>query len=291
MSGKKQVENLSSTRARASMSTIDKNSTPEVHCKHSKMERVENLRENPRNYNKHSDKQIALLAKNIRHLGWRHPIIISGLTNFIVAGHARLQAAKLLNLSEVPVDVQPFNSETEELAYLIADNRIAELAEVDNAMLSGLLADEAIFEGFDMDLTGFDEEALGGLLDDGDPPADDTYTNKIIAPVYEPKGENPPLNTLIDREKTDRLKAEIEAADIPDDIAGFLKDAAERHTVFHFGRIAEFYCHASPVVQDLMEKSGMIIIDFKKAIEYGFVHLTERLGALADLEEGGENEG
>jgi DNA modification methylase len=164
MSGKKQVENLSSTRARASMSTIDKNSTPEVHCKHSKMERVENLRENPRNYNKHSDKQIALLAKNIRHLGWRHPIIVSGLTDFIVAGHARLQAAKLLNLSEVPVDVQPFSSETEELAYLIADNRIAELAEVDNAMLSGLLADETIFDGFDMDLTGFDGDALADLM-------------------------------------------------------------------------------------------------------------------------------
>jgi len=285
MSGKKQVENLSSTRARASMSTID------VWCRFDEAKDITTLIPNPRNPNTHGDKQIALLAKIIRNQGWRQPITVSKRSGFIVKGHGRLAAAKMLQVEQVPVEFQDYATEADEYADLIADNRIAELAEVDNAMLSGLLADEAIFDGFDMDLTGFDEEALGGLLDDGDPPADDTYTNKIIAPVYEPKGENPPLNTLIDREKTDRLKAEIEAADIPDDIAGFLKDAAERHTVFHFGRIAEFYCHASPVVQDLMEKSGMIIIDFKKAIEYGFVHLTERLGALADLEEGGENEG
>ena len=64
-----------------------------------------------------------------------------------------------------------------------------------------------------------------------------------------------------------------------------MRYAAERHTVFNFRQIAEYYCHANPVLQDLMERSGMVIIDFKKAIEYGFVHMTERLGELADLEE------
>jgi hypothetical protein len=89
---------------------------------------------------------------------------------------------------------------------------------------------------------------------------------------------------LIDRTKTEQLQSEIDAANLPADVARFLKDAAERHTVFHFARIAEWYCHATPEVQDLMERSGMVIIDFNKAIEYGFVHLTERLGALADQE-------
>jgi hypothetical protein len=64
-----------------------------------------------------------------------------------------------------------------------------------------------------------------------------------------------------------------------------LRFAAERHTVFNFRQIAEYYCHADATLQDLMERSGMVIIDFEKAIEYGFVHLTERLGEIADLEE------
>ena len=120
---------------------------------------------------------------------------------------------------------------------------------------------------------------------------DDTYTRKIVAPVYEPKGEEPPIKELIDREKTQGLIKEIEDAGLPEDVASFLKYAAERHSVFHFRKIAEFYCHADEQVQDLMEKSGLVIIDFKKAIEYGFVHMTEKLGELADLEESENDEG
>jgi ParB-like chromosome segregation protein Spo0J len=259
--------------------------TPEIHCKHTKLVPIEDLRPHPQNPNGHPDKQIALLAKNIRHLGWRHPIIVSELTGFVVAGHARIEAAKLLNLASVPVDFQPFASETEERAYLVADNRIAELAEIQNDAIQSLLA-ELDGEGLDMDLTGFDSESLIELSKEQDPSEpDQTYTNKIVAPVYEPKGDNPPIESLIDREKTDRLQKEIDEAGLPQDVTKFLKDAAERHTVFHFGRIAEWYCHATPQIQDLMEKSGMVIIDFDKAIEYGFVHMTERLGALLDMED------
>ena len=64
-----------------------------------------------------------------------------------------------------------------------------------------------------------------------------------------------------------------------------MRYAAERHTIFNFRQIAEYYCHADAKLQDLMERSGLVIIDFHKAIEYGFVHLTERLGQLVDLEE------
>jgi hypothetical protein len=83
---------------------------------------------------------------------------------------------------------------------------------------------------------------------------------------------------------------DIKAAKLPKEVAGFLTLAAERHTAFHFRNIAEFYCHADETVQDLMERSGLVIIDFDKAIEYGFVHMTDRLGQIADVEEyGGEN--
>jgi ParB-like chromosome segregation protein Spo0J len=134
----------------------DLHDTPAVHCQHSAMVKIEDLRPHPRNPNKHGDEQIALLAKNIRHLGWRHPILVSAMSGYIVAGHARLEAAKLLNLAAVPVDAQPFASEAEEHAYLLADNRIAELADLQTAALKDLL-EELDTGGFDMDLTGFVE--------------------------------------------------------------------------------------------------------------------------------------
>jgi len=162
----------------------------------------------------------------------------------------------------------------------------AGMAEADPAKLDALLrgVQTAYQEVADM-LGGMAEDA--GILDgaEGSGQPDTTYTNKIIAPVYEPKGERPPLSALIDRGKTAELIDGINAAELPDDVKEFLRLAAERHTVFNFRQIAEYYCHADAVLQDLMERSGLVIIDFKKAIEYGFVHLTERLGQLADLEE------
>lgn len=101
----------------------------EAHCCFDKVVDVVDLVPHPRNPNKHDDKQIALLAKIIRSQGWRNPIVVSERSGFIVAGHGRLEAARVLNVEQVPVDSQAFTNEAEEYAHLIADNRIAELAE------------------------------------------------------------------------------------------------------------------------------------------------------------------
>ena len=134
-----------------------------VHCAHVKMVDVTDLKPNPRNPNQHGDIQVALLAKNIRALGWRHPIIVSTRSGFIVAGHARLAAANMLGCSTVPVDHQDFDTDADEMAYLIADNRIAELAEIDNAMIKDLLQELDTGE-IDTDLTGFTPDALEELM-------------------------------------------------------------------------------------------------------------------------------
>ena len=256
-------------------------STIPVHCSYARLADVTSLIPNPRNPNKHSDKQVALLAKVIRHQGWRAPITISKRSGFIVTGHGRLAAALLLQVEVVPIDEQDFATEADEWAHLVADNRLAELADADRSMIADLLKDLDA-EGVDMDLTGFDMDALDELMTTEESSKDDIYTNKIVAPIYEPKGERPPIADLIDRSKTDELMKGIKAADLPNEVAEFLRFAAERHTKFHFGNIAEFYCHADKPTQDLMEKSALIIIDFDKAIENGFVHLTEKLGGLAD---------
>ena len=145
------------------MKTPETSADIPVHCAHAAIVDWSTLKPHPRNPNRHPSEQIALLAKNIRALGWRHPVIVSNLSGYIVAGHARIEAAKLLNINAVPVDYQPFASTEEETAYLIADNRIAELAERDNAILKDLLQ-ELDTGATDMDLTGYTEQALETLM-------------------------------------------------------------------------------------------------------------------------------
>ena len=100
---------------------------------------IEKLVGNPRNPNKHPQNQIELLAKIIKAQGWRNPIVVSKRSGFVVKGHGRLAAARLLGLELVPVDYQEYENEACEYADMVADNRIAELAELDEDALKGIL--------------------------------------------------------------------------------------------------------------------------------------------------------
>ena len=101
------------------------------------------------------------------------------------------------------------------------------------------------------------------------------YSAKIEAPVYEPKGPQPHILTLCDDGKTKALIREIEESELPEDEKAFLRKAAQRHSVFHYERIANYYAHATPEMQRLMERSALVIIDFNAAIENGFVKLCD----------------
>jgi ParB-like chromosome segregation protein Spo0J len=136
---------------------------PKVFCAYDKITVLERLKEHPGNPNKHPPEQIKLLAHIIAVSGWRNPIVVSNRSGLITKGHARLYAARALKAKTAPVDYQDYTSEQEEIADMIADNRIAELAEMDRAMLRDLA--EQIDDGqFDMDLTGFDRQALEELM-------------------------------------------------------------------------------------------------------------------------------
>ena len=95
------------------------------------MYQLEKLIPNPRNDNKHEDKHVDLLAKVIKARGIRHPIIVSKRSGFIVAGHLRRLAAIKLGLEEFPVDIQDFENEADEYAFLSSDNNVARYAEFD----------------------------------------------------------------------------------------------------------------------------------------------------------------
>jgi len=106
-----------------------------VFCAFDKIVKIDDLKPNPQNPNKHPAAQIKLLSEIIQTTGWRMPITVSSLSGFIVKGHGRLLAAQLANLKEVPVDFQEYSNPAEELADLMADNRIAELADRDKKAL------------------------------------------------------------------------------------------------------------------------------------------------------------
>jgi len=103
------------------------------------------------------------------------------------------------------------------------------------------------------------------------------YSRKVETPVYEAKGEKPNIVELFNIEKYRKLINEIENSSVQNDVKDFLKVAASRHIVFNYASIAEYYAQSGKEVQELMEKSALVIIDFDKAIEEGFVQLTEEI--------------
>lgn len=144
-----------------------------VFCAFDKLVDLTKLVPNPRNPNKHPERQIQILAKIIMNQGWRAPVTVSLRSGYIVRGGGRYEAAKLMQVDDVPVDYQQYASDAEEWADLIADNRIAELSQMDTGILKDILVDMNT-GAFDMDLTGFDDKALEAMMTiEGAPPSGD----------------------------------------------------------------------------------------------------------------------
>lgn len=239
-----------------------------------------------RNSRTHTPEQVEQIAASIKEWGWTMPVLIDE-TGSIIAGHARVMAANLLGLDDVPCMVAEGWSEAQRRAYVIADNKLAENAGWALPELKAELADLSALD-FDVSLTGFDKLELAGLKFGEEENRDSNYSRKIEAPIYEITGKKPKVSDLYDEAKTNQLKEEIDAAKLPKQVSAFLRAAADRHTVFNFRNIAEFYAHSDAVTQDLMERSALIIIDFDRAIEDGFVKLAE--GMMAQVAEIKANE-
>jgi hypothetical protein len=114
---------------------------------------------------------------------------------------------------------------------------------------------------------------------------DDIYTTKVDSPTYEIKGEKPQEEDLYNLGKYNQLMDKINNSDVDEKTKLFLQMAATRHIVFDYGLIAEFYAHGDEKTQELMEDSALIIIDYDKAIELGFVKLFGTLETLAETDE------
>jgi DNA modification methylase len=106
-----------------------------------------------RNSRTHSPEQVAQLAASIKEWGWTNPILVD-TEGQIIAGHGRLEAARRLKLTEVPVMVADGWTDAQKRAYVIADNKLALNADWNTEMLTYEF-DDLKELGFNLDLTGF----------------------------------------------------------------------------------------------------------------------------------------
>jgi hypothetical protein len=116
------------------------------------------LKRNPRNARIHSSRQVKAIASSIRAFGFTNPVLVDD-EGVILAGHGRFEAAKLLGLVEVPILRIDDLNEAQKRAYVLADNKLAERAGWDRALLAVELGELSIMLpdlGLSVDLTGFE---------------------------------------------------------------------------------------------------------------------------------------
>jgi len=117
---------------------------------------VEQLRPDPKNVRLHSKKQIRQIAKSIASFGFNVPVLVDGDFN-VIAGHGRLLACQHLGWREVPTIRLDHLSEAQRRAFMIADNRLTEVATWDDRLLAEQLKELAVLDlDFDIEATGFD---------------------------------------------------------------------------------------------------------------------------------------
>lgn len=150
------------------------------------------LRPIDRNARSHSDKQIAQLGASIRQFSFLVPIVVDD-KGTILAGHGRWSAAKRMGLGEVPVIQAAHLSEEEKRLFVIADNRLAELAEWDTELLELEIKDlETTVVDCDLEITGFDTVDLDRMLGKPSRPKD------VADRVPEPQRDHPSIAQLGD---------------------------------------------------------------------------------------------
>ena len=235
---------------------------------------IKEVYRDPANTRKHNERNLESIVASLKRFGQQKPIVINN-ENIVIAGNGTLEAAVALGWPDIEA-VKTGLKGSEATAYAIADNRTAELAEWD---VDALIRQVNAIELEDPSLlgsVGFSRDELDGLvgdiLEDG---GDNLYSQKVEIPIYEPTGDKVELSDMYDSDKTIKLMNSINESSIHEGLKVFLRAAAERHTVFNFSKIADYYASASPEEQSLMEDSALVIIDYDKAIQDGYVKMTD----------------
>ena len=232
---------------------------------------IDSIKPYENNAKLHPKEQIEQIKKSIKEFGNNDPIAI--WHNEIVEGHGRYEALKQLREKNIPIIRLDNLTDEQRKAYILVHNKLT------------------MNSGFDMDIlneeldniTNIDMSEFGFLEEEEE--EENPYSQKVNIPQYEIEGDKPDIRELYDDEKTKELIKEIEMSDVSQEEKEFLYYGAMQHIVFNYKSIAEYYAGASKEMQELMEKSALVIIDLDNAIANGYVEMVDKLKEMIDDEE------
>ena len=230
-----------------------------------KLYKIKGNPNNPRIIKNDKFKKLVTSIKEFPEMLEKRPIVVDE-DMMVLGGNMRLKASKDAGLKEVWIDIAEGWTKEQKDEFVVKDN--VNFGEWEWDMLANEWDSVQLAE-WGLDVWENQDDAI---VED-----DDTYTRKIVAPTYEPKNEKPNIVDLFDTKKADELIDKIKEADVTEEELMFLSHCALRHTVYDYSKIADFYAHSSKEIQELMEDSALVLIDFNKALENGYVKFTENV--------------
>jgi len=231
-----------------------------------KIEEIEISKLKPATYNPRqiSTKQYNDLKNSIERFGLVDPIIVNK-DNTVIGGHQRLKIIKSLGEKTIGCIVLDLNKEKEKELNIRLNKNTGDF-DMD------ILANE--FDVEELTDWGFKHIELGLNIDKIQ---EEAYATKIEAPTYSSSKKKPKVSELYNEDKSVELLEKIKKSKVSKLEKEFLLMAASRHLVFDYSKIADYYSHSNKEMQELMEDSALVIIDFDKAIEGGYVELTKSI--------------
>ena len=167
--------------------------------------RIDEISNHERNPKQHPDKQIRLLEESIKRFGWTNPVILSA-DNTILAGHARVKAAIAAGNDTVPC-IRTKLTGAEADAYLLADNRLSDIAPYDRDILDELLGglpDDLV------ELTGFEVNAIDSYLDSNESNSAEVILENTEETAYSPNLKPVFSNPQVSNEDLEQARENIE---------------------------------------------------------------------------------
>ena len=229
-----------------------------------KISKVKNNADNPRVLKDEKFKALVKSIQDFPEMLELRPIVVNE-EMIALGGNQRLKACREAGLKEVPIIRAHGLTEAQQREFVVKDNTNA--GEWDMQALLDEFGDTTLADwGMDFEDIELEEEKEKFVP-----------SQKTDAPHYTPSDSKPKLSDMVNHEKTDKLIAKIEKADIPQEDKNFLKRAAQRHTVFIYEKIADYYAHSDKEIQELMEESALVLLDFKDAMKHGYVRMGEKL--------------
>ena len=240
--------------------------------------KTEDIKVYENNAKLHPAEQVEQIKKSIEEFGNNDPIAIDE-NNVIIEGHGRYYALKELGYTELECIRLTHMTEEQKKAYILVHNKLTMNTDFDLDIL-----DEELDSIINIDMEDFGfltiTEDNENEIEDDNP-----YTTKINIPQYEIKGEEPKISELYNYEKTKELIEEINNSNITKEQKDFLIKAAQRHLAFNYSKIAEYYAHQNKEMQELMERSALVIIDYENAIKNGYAELIEGIDTISGDDE------